>query len=92
MKKRVGLALCLIYISVVCAFRFDGFNPENSSATDAWILFSISVCFTYGVLALHRDIVLFGWRWIIDSFDRSLGISEMIDDIKKWRNERKNNR
>lgn len=40
----------------------------------AWVVFSISCGATYGYYSFYRDMKLFGWKWIKDTFKQLLKI------------------
>ena len=69
-KNRIVTIIYLIYICLMfgATFFFDVGKEHSSHALLAWVVFSISCGVSYGYYALYRDVKLFGWGWIGDTF------------------------
>lgn len=62
-----GLLIYVCLTSFITYLIGEG-NNDSGNFILAWLSFAVSAGLTYGYYALYRDIKLFGFRWIKDTF------------------------
>lgn len=67
-RSRILEAIMFIYIALVCGWLYINDDDDINNFFSAIILMTISIFFVYGLYSLYRDLRLFGWKWIINTF------------------------
>lgn len=73
MKEKINILdlvfpLCIMYLCVICFQAYFLGGVERGGVMDAIVLTLLSFVFMYGLIALVRDLKLFGIRWMITSW------------------------
>ena len=57
----------IVYVATVLVYMSIGSYHKHPIISSS-VIFAGSTVFTYGTLCLYRDLKLFGWKWIIQTF------------------------
>tara|TARA_R110000822_G_scaffold302649_2_gene427012 strand:- start:74146 stop:74397 length:252 start_codon:yes stop_codon:yes gene_type:complete len=71
-KNKLILYLYFTYLILMCwaTTKIDLGTEVKDNFMFAMVIFSISCGATYGYYAFYRDMTLFGWKWIKDTFKK----------------------